>query len=339
VFAAFAEGSIVEPWVAIKLLPASTPRDAWHAELRIAARLDHPLLVPVIDAGETEGRPFIAMPMVLGETIATASRMIDLHAERARLAIPPLLAARAIVDACEALHHAHELEDEAGSPLGVVHRDVSPANLLVGVDGMIRVLDFGAVAATQIIAETTAGAVRGTLGYVAPERLEHGQVDRRVDVWALAVVLWEWIAGARLYAGNGARDVLAAMRARPAPALRDVVPDAPLALEEVLARALSRDPERRPPTARAFGRELLACIAEEGGAALGAADLAGWLETLAPGAAKRQRRLLQRSRRAPRSERPPRATSLDGKRDRVALAGTAGFVGGLICGMGLGRVW
>lgn len=289
-------------WVAIKLLSATSDPNTLASEARLASMLDHPLLTRVVDFGVTKIAPggpprgWFATPLVLGETLATWMRHAD--AQSQATPIDPLLAAMTIAHAADALHSAHELADDDGKSLGIVHRDLSPSNLLLAFDGTPRIIDFGIANASLPRVKTATGHVRGTLGYLAPERLDEGVTDRRSDVWGLAVTLWEWIAGRRLYPCSSLRELEVALRR--VPALSDHRSDVPLSLEEVLGKALQRDPSRRHPTCRAFARELLDCMADER-RAFAPGDLALWLDQLAPGLGARQRRLLTNTaRRLPR---------------------------------------
>ena len=161
-------------------------------EARIAARLAHPNVVQTNDVGEHEGSHFIAMEYLEGQPF---DRILK-HAVRDGERLPMRLAARIIADALDGLHYAHEACDYDGTPLGVVHRDVSPHNLFVTYDGVVKLLDFGIAKATTQVVETRTGLVKGKFAYMAPEQARSAPADRRADVFAMGVVLWESIAGA-----------------------------------------------------------------------------------------------------------------------------------------------
>src|SRR5690606_6613155 len=211
-------------------------------EARIAAQIQHPNVCSVIDFGEVDGNYFLTMPFILGESlnrvIGTAARLppgpvADLL---------PLVAARLVADACEGLHAAHELRDEQGNPRDVVHRDVSPHNLMVGYDGVVRVLDFGVASARDRHYQTTTGEVKGKFAYLAPEQIEAQKVDRRADIWALGVVLWEAVTARRLFARVSMAATIRAVSMLKVPSVRELAPHAPAALDAVVQKALARDP-------------------------------------------------------------------------------------------------
>jgi serine/threonine-protein kinase len=162
-------------------------------EARIAARLHHPNVCNIFDAGREHGVAFLVLEWVDGDSLLHVFR----GPKRAETApIEGRLAARIVADACAGLHAAHELTDEADRPLGVVHRDVSPHNLLVSVDGTTKITDFGVVkAAGQIHQTTRAGEIKGKLAYMAPEQVSGGFVDRRADVFAMGCVLYHVAVG------------------------------------------------------------------------------------------------------------------------------------------------
>src|SRR5690606_8557485 len=230
---------------------------------------------------EGDGNYFLTMPFILGESlnrvIGTAARLppgpvADLL---------PLVAARLVADACEGLHAAHELRDEQGNPRDVVHRDVSPHNLMVGYDGVVRVLDFGVASARDRHYQTTTGEVKGKFAYLAPEQIEAQKVDRRADIWALGVVLWEAVTARRLFARESMAATIRAVTTMPIPSIRQLRPNAPAALDAVVQKALARDPAERYPTARAMGRDLAQVLAREE-RFVGPADVAEWMVELFP---------------------------------------------------------
>jgi len=171
------------------------------------------------------------------------------------------VAIRIVLDACEGLHVAHELRGDDGALLGLVHRDVSPQNVLIGTDGIARLADFGLAKPLYAAERTTSeGALRGKLGYMAPEYIKSGTIDRRTDVFALGVVLWESIAQKRLFRGENDAQTIDRVREAIVPGLADEAPDLPKvaasALDSVLTRALARFADQRFPTARAFADAL-----------------------------------------------------------------------------------
>lgn len=264
-------------------------------EARIAGQIQHPNVCGVIDFGEVDGSFFLTMPFILGEplnrVIGTAARLppgplVDLL---------PLVAARLVADACEGLHAAHELRDEEGNLREVVHRDVSPHNLMVGYDGIVRVLDFGVASARDRHHQTSTGEVKGKFAYLAPEQIEGRKVDRRADIWSLGVVLWEAVTARRLFARDNMAATINAVTTAPIPSLRTFRPDAPEALDTVVQKALARDPAARYQTARAMGRDLAQILARED-RFVGPPEVAEWMLELFPDGLRRQERLVEGTR-------------------------------------------
>ncbi|HJK93433.1 MAG TPA: serine/threonine-protein kinase [Polyangiaceae bacterium LLY-WYZ-15_(1-7)] len=267
-------------------------------EVRIASRLTHPNVAGVIDFGEDEGIAWCTMDFVVGEALAGVLERI--HAPEAPLPLErfDFVAARIVADAAEGLHAAHELRDDDDQPLHVVHRDVSPQNILVGFDGVTRIVDFGVASALHRLHRTATGEFKGKLAYAPPEQVHQDSVDRRADVWSLGCVLWEMVTGKRLFPHEKMYELVDAVTTQPLPALRDVRPDAPFGLDEILWKALQRDPARRYQTTRELARDLNRFLAEEG-QAVGPAEVAEMMAALFPGEEPRRRRLLGAVRKAP----------------------------------------
>ncbi|MCB9594570.1 MAG: serine/threonine protein kinase [Sandaracinaceae bacterium] len=224
-------------------------------EARVAGLLRHPNVVSVLDVGEDASGPFLVMDFVEGIPLSTLIRRF-----RARGELIPLQVCLAIArQVADGLHAAHELRDHDGAPVALVHRDVSPQNVLLDYDGVARVTDFGLAKALGAGAqESSSDALKGKVGYMAPEQLRFEPLDRRSDLWALGVVLYELLACERLYPGGGegiervARQILD--DAPPdAGALRD---DVPPSLTELVFDLLAKDREERPPTAAVVARRL-----------------------------------------------------------------------------------
>jgi hypothetical protein len=262
-------------------------------EARIAARIQHPNVCGVIDFGEANGSYYFTMPYLAGESLSRVMRAV--YATGEHVDRFTYVATRIACDACEGLHAAHELAGDDGRPLSVVHRDVSPQNLLVGFDGAVRVLDFGVASAEQRLHSTTTGEVKGKFAYIAPEQLNGRAVDRRADIWSLGVVLWECLAGRKLFARKNVNDTVRAVLGDAVPSLREIRAGVPLGLEEIVFRALSRDPEARYASAREMGRDLNAFLLEER-RSVTAADVAELMTALFPGGAEDKRKLVERAR-------------------------------------------
>jgi eukaryotic-like serine/threonine-protein kinase len=273
-------------------------------EARIAARIQHPNCCSVIDFGEVGGNYYLTMPYIAGESLNTLLRTASVLHHGPVYDLLPFVGARLIADACEGLHAAHELRDDQGRALEVVHRDVSPQNLMVGYDGVVRVLDFGVASARHRHYQTSTGEVKGKFAYLAPEQIEAQPVDRRADVWSLGVVLWEAITAHRLFARPTMAATVRAVSDMPIPALRDVRPGVPDVLQAVVDRALARDPAERYPTARAMGKDLLAALGAEG-RFLASGDVAEWMEQLFPDGKRMHEDLLENTRTAESLEPPP----------------------------------
>jgi serine/threonine-protein kinase len=215
-------------------------------EARLVARVAHPNVVPILDVVEERGEVFLIMEYVHGESLA---QLVRLAASRGG-PIPPGIACSIACGLLHGLHAAHEATNEAGEPLGIVHRDVSPQNALVGSDGVTRVLDFGIARAIGRLQTTGEGRLKGKSAYLAPERILGREADRRSDVYGAAVVLWETLTGTRLFDGESDAVILKQVLSAPVPRPSSLVPAIPAALEAITLRGLDRDPEARFPSAR-----------------------------------------------------------------------------------------
>jgi serine/threonine-protein kinase len=222
-------------------------------EARLAARIQHPNVVPVLDVVAAEKELFLVMDYVHGESLATLLK----RARASRIGVPARIVYGIIIDLLYGLHAAHEARSERGDPLEIVHRDVSPQNVLVGVDGVARVLDFGiAKAAERIHASTRSGQLKGKLAYMAPEQVATQQVDRRTDVYAAAVVLWEALTGERLFPQLETGALIAQILTREHAPPSRYHKDLPAAIDAAVMRGLARDPAHRFATARDMAAEL-----------------------------------------------------------------------------------
>jgi eukaryotic-like serine/threonine-protein kinase len=230
-------------------------------EARLAARIHHPNVVPILEIGATDHGYYLVMEYVEGDTLA---RLVTHPGPQGR-PVPVPVAGRIIVDMLTGLHAAHELADDEGHPLQIVHRDVSPQNVLVGVDGSSRLSDFGVARATSKLSTTQNGQLKGKLAYMAPEQARGiKDIDRRADIFAAGVVMWEALTGQRLFRGDGEADTFNKVLNEPIPLLGAALPGPPVGLEGVLSRALSRDREQRYPTAAAFADDVERAVREVG---------------------------------------------------------------------------
>jgi serine/threonine-protein kinase len=262
--------------VAIKRLHAHLSEDPdfvamFLDEARLAARIHHPNVIQTLDVVSSEGELFVVLDYVHGDSFSRLLR----EARRLNEPATPALVGTILFGALEGLHAAHEARDAKGQPLDLVHRDVSPHNILVGTDGIARVLDFGVAKARGRAQTTQAGQLKGKLSYMAPEQLR-GQVTRRTDVFAASVVLWEALTGVRLFQGDDEGEIIDKLLFKSIPSPRKYAHDVSVALESVVMRGLERAPKDRFATARDMA------IALENQAALGTPiEVGAWVERVA----------------------------------------------------------
>jgi eukaryotic-like serine/threonine-protein kinase len=262
--------------VAIKRLHPHLARDPEFVsmfldEARLAARVQHPNVVPTLDVVTTDNELFLVLEYVKGESLGglvRASRAVGRS-----IPIPVVLSIA--VGLLNGLHAAHEAKDEQGQPLNIVHRDVSPQNVLVGADGVARVLDFGVAKASTRLQTTRDGQIKGKIAYMAPEQIA-GNATRQSDVYAAGVVLWEALALQRLFTGENEAALLKAVimpNVQPPSAFNpDVSPD----LDRIVMKALAADPVERFANAREMAEALDVCMRPAS-----ANQVASWLESLA----------------------------------------------------------
>ncbi|MDW8247478.1 MAG: serine/threonine-protein kinase [Sandaracinaceae bacterium] len=268
-------------------------------EARIASRIAHPNVCAVFDVGEDRGIYYIAMELLVGVPLHRVMRAISKTDDARMDAMYPALCARIVADACEGLHAAHELVDDDGTPLGLVHRDVSPQNIFVTFSGTVSVVDFGVARAAGRLSQTTTGSLKGKIGYMAPETIERRAIDRRADIWGIGVVLWELLTGRRLFRAENEAQTLFAVLSEPIPppsAVRDGVPKS---IDAIVLRALERDVGRRYQTARELARDLHRFIVgHTGGDPVGAAEVESWLSSLFPDEKQKWKEAVERARTA-----------------------------------------
>ena len=226
--------------------------DMFLDEARLAARIHHPNVVPILEVGTSAEGYYLVMEYIEGDT---AARLLA-RSTQAGGRLPTGAAVRIAFDTLLGLHAAHELTDDSSQPLHIVHRDVSPQNILVGIDGVSRITDFGVAHAATRLSSTRTGQLKGKLAYMAPEQARGGVVDRRADVFALGVVLWELLAGKRLFKASNDAETLHRILFAPVPTLRGAGINVPIPLEAVCMRALEREAEARYASAADFADEL-----------------------------------------------------------------------------------
>src|SRR4051812_3153433 len=210
-------------------------------EAKVAAQLDHQNIVHTYELGEAHGTYYIVMEYLAGESLGQVLK----QGQKQNSPMTPFVAAKIVAEAAEVLHYAHELPDYNGAPLGIVHRDVSPGNIVVLYNGAVKVVDFGIAKAQGRVTSTQDGELKGKYGYMSPEQIKNEPMDRRSDVFSLGVVLWESLARQRLFeADNVAASLMQILTGdRTPPSSFDH--EIPHALDAVALRALAPDPRDR----------------------------------------------------------------------------------------------
>ncbi|HQP35074.1 MAG TPA: ABC transporter substrate-binding protein [Polyangiaceae bacterium] len=259
VFAGCVKGEAgFERVVAVKRLAEALAADEQFVQLflqeaRLAARIRSAHVVQTLDLGrDDDGTPYLVMDLVVGASVA----QLAAGASRLDLPVPADVATGILADACRGLHDAHEATARDGSPLGIVHRDVSPQNILVGEDGIARVADFGIARALDTSVESTRDQMRGKLAYFSPEQANGEPIDRRSDIFSLGIVAWELLTGQRLFRSEHPVRTLHRVLQDPIPSASATRPDLPPALVAAIDRALQRDPRHRFPNASDFEHAL-----------------------------------------------------------------------------------
>jgi serine/threonine-protein kinase len=282
-------------------------------EARLAARIRHPNVVSPIDIVATKGELFLVMDYVPGESLACLMRATC----DAGTHVPTSIIRSIVSGVLHGLHAAHEARNERGKELGIVHRDVSPQNVLVGVDGVARVLDFGIAKAAGRATTTREGQVKGKIAYMAPESLQQTEANRKVDIYAAAVVLWETLTGDRLFKADTDAQTLASVLAD------DVVPPSHFApgisaeLDAVVLTGLNRDPSKRFETARDMALAL-----EATGPLATPVEVGEWVDWTARKKLVRRADLVRRAEHIsfrPRPSNPPAAATSPLPKDRRSL--------------------
>ncbi|WP_437775694.1 serine/threonine protein kinase [Sorangium sp. So ce1097] len=243
--------------VAIKrVLPQLSKKEQFIAmfldEARLSAHLSHSNVVSVFDIGVGDGTYFIVMEYVDGADL----RALLEHQKKVGRPMSVEIAAFMAAKMCQGLAYAHELATADGKHLQIVHRDITPANVLITRYGEVKIVDFGLAKASSQLAESDAGIIKGKFGYLAPETVLEQGVDQRVDIFALGIILWEMLAGRRLFLGDSDYITVRLVRDAVVPSLQQINDEVPRDLEQIIRRALARDPAARYRTARELGRDL-----------------------------------------------------------------------------------
>ncbi|MEM9189663.1 MAG: serine/threonine-protein kinase [Myxococcota bacterium] len=317
------EGKFERLYAVKRLKPASrddpVAREMFVEEGRLAGLIQHPNVVPVLDVGEDAQGPYLAMEYIDGVSV----RELVVSANREAVPMSVQMCCRIAAQAARGLAAAHQLRDNDGSPLELVHRDVSPHNILVGFDGIVRVADFGIARALGRDHRTSTGVLKGKLGYMAPEILRFRDATPASDLFSFGIVLYEMLTLERLYGGKDDGERARRILEEPPPDVGDVRPEVPPRVQALLLRLLAKDPSHRPATAAEVAQELERCaeaLAEEEGPLEVADALA---ESFAPAREERQR-AVQSSLRS--LEEPP-ARSGGGRWSLVALVGAVAGLG------------
>lgn len=256
--------------------------DMFLSEARLAAQLNHPNIAQIFDFGEADGTYFIAMEYIDGVNLREVIR----RASSVGLALPIAFCARVVSAACEGLAFAHDFIDPATNlPMNIVHRDISPDNILLSRQGSVKLLDFGIAKAAGVSPHTQSGILKGKLAYMPPEQLRNEHLDRRADIYSLGVVLYELLSGLKPFRATSEAGLLQAILVEPEVPVEQRRADVPEALQRILARAISKERERRYPDCASFQAELESLIVElivSTGKPMGAAQMAGIVSMMMP---------------------------------------------------------
>ena len=236
--------------VAIKTMLPSLSEDPQFEQMfldeaALAAKIHHPNVAEILDLGEEEDVLYIVMEWVDGEALSTITK----QAKKLNVTIQHHIALKAVSQACLGLHAAHELKDDEGESLQLVHRDVSPQNILVTYDGIVKLVDFGvAKAMGRAGGETTAGQLKGKVPYMSPEQARGGNIDRRTDIFAMGIVLYKMTTGLHPFLGENDLVTMKNIIGRPVPSPRLKNAQFPIELEQVILKCLQKEPEKRYQT-------------------------------------------------------------------------------------------
>jgi len=243
-------------------------------EARIVARINHPNVLPTVDLVQHDGELFIVMEYVDGIPL---SKLLT-HAKQRGERIPVGVALQIMLGVLAGLHAAHEVTDAKGAPMHIVHRDVSPDNILVRGDGLPLLLDFGVAKAVGMAATTVQGEIKGRLSYMAPEQVRGKPATRSSDIFAASILLWEMLSWSRLFKGRNAGEIVHALTTMAIPSLTSIRPEIPAELDAVVLRGLHRTPKTRWSTAAELASALKRC-----GQVASAENAAHWVKKVAGG--------------------------------------------------------
>lgn len=266
--------------VALKRMLPSAASDPDHVKLfldeaRLVSHLHHRNIAEIYEFGQVGSEYFLAMELVAGPTLKNLMR----QSENTVGLIPYPIALNLLSQVCEALAYAHDLPDKRGNPLHLVHRDVSPSNIVISSNGVVKLIDFGV--AKTATTHTQAGVIKGKLGYIAPEYLQ-GEIDRRADLWAVGVIAYELLAGRKLFSADSDYDLMLAVRSAPIEPPSVHNPDVPPELDAIVMTALQRDPNLRWQNAAALRNALQGVGRASTNAEV--IEWAGWVNSIPAGA-------------------------------------------------------
>jgi hypothetical protein len=301
-------------------------------EAAIASRMAHPNVLSIRSLGQDAGRHFLVMDLLRGHSLLEVWKAAHARGRRLPIEVVAWMGARV----ADALHYAHELKDDGGAPFGVVHRDVNPANIFITSEGTPKLIDFGLAKARDRIASTAIGVVKGKLAYLAPEQAHGKPADRRSDVFALGVTLWELTLDRRLFSEGSDVETVRRVREADVPDPRTVQPGYPDKLAEALLKALARDPAQRWQTAAEL-RDALDAYASSVGAPVDAASVraalhdlfadeppTAWERVAAEAAAEQERtRIWEERKNAPPAALPEAAAPPHGRFSRAGTLASA----------------
>jgi len=264
--------------------------DMFLDEARVLSHLDHPNVIRTIEFGSEQDQHYIATELLIGHTLLQVWEACVAKKLSLRWDVAAWIAARV----AEGLAHAHELADEHGKPLGLIHRDVNPSNIFLTYDGGVKLFDFGLAKAAGRRQQTSAGIVKGKLSYLAPEQVLELPLDRRADIFTLGTTLWEMTTMRRLFARDDDVETVMAVRTGPIPDPRGLVPGYPDELARIVKKALERHREHRYPNGTELAGDLDAFLARSG-ASEAPSLIPQLLAALFPGERARQNGWLRRS--------------------------------------------
>ena len=272
-----------ERLVAIKRILPSVAEDEefiqmFRDEAAIASQLDHPNIARIYDVGRVDLSYYLALEFVRGKDL----RILFDRAAKQKEPLPLAFVLYVIAETCHGLDYAHHRTDARGKALGVVHRDVSPQNVLVSFDGEVKIIDFGIAKASGKLARTQVGTIKGKFGYMSPEQVRGLPIDQRSDVFSLGICLWELLSLQRLFVGDNEVVIMEKIRRGEIPSLVEMAPETPVELEQIVRKALANDVDERYPTATELASDITA-FARANGLVLEAAQAADYMRRIFAG--------------------------------------------------------